>query len=68
MLRKDEPSTRSNATTGNSVRHGWAITALANLCQRPLPVASLSGQTKGMCKKSTRGPRIASSAGRKVNP
>jgi hypothetical protein len=68
MPRKGEPSTKRSAITGNSLRHGWAITDLATLCQGPLSVASLFVRTKGRCKKSTRGPRIASSAGRKVNP
>ncbi len=54
------------ATVGSSSIKGRRITAIAILCHTPSPNGR--GRNTGTARRFTRGPRTASSAGRKVSP
>ena len=67
MWRSGSPTTTSTSTTGITMGHGRAMTTWATRYQKVSGPTVRSGWTNGSASALTRGPRIASSAGRKVS-
>ena len=71
--RKGVPATTSTINAGTSTNHGRRMTQIAIACHAPVP-AGRRDPNHGMIRfthrghQSTRLPRTASDAGRKVNP